>query len=157
MIFRFAAAALLACTLATNAGAADIQLYERGLLAKIRSEHAGKHLVVHYWSLTCLPCMVEMPKLASFLRENRDIDIVFVAADPVEQSERIASRLERFGLKDAMNFAFADGFVERLYYEVDKGWRGELPFTLMVSPDGATKTHLGEIDPQMLRRWRDGG
>ena len=157
-MIRAVVAAILFAFCAPSAFATDIQAYGRGDLAAIRSNHAGRFLVVHYWSLTCLPCMVEMPRLASFARERPDIDFVFVAADPHEQSERIAARLARFGLSDATHYAFADAFVERLRFEADKTWQGELPFTLLIAPDGKTRTHLGEIDPPTLQRWRaDGG
>ena len=149
---RFVAAALLAWALGiTSVCAGDIAPYGRGDLAVIRAAHAGRYLVVHYWSLTCLPCMVEMPRLAAFSRDRPDIDFVYVAADP------ITSRLTRSGLAGAKAFVFADDFVERLRFEADKTWHGELPFTLLIAPDGRTETHLGEIDAAILQRWRANG
>ena len=110
-----------------------------------------------YVARNCLPCMVEMPRLAAFSRDRPNIDFVYVAADRLAQSERITSHLTRFGLAEAKAFVFADDFVERLRFEADKAWHGELPFTLLIAPDGRTQTHLGEIDAAILQHWRANG
>ena len=50
----------------------------------------------------------------------------------------ILFRLQRF----EHLHGFADDFVEKLYFEADKGWRGELPFTALIAPDDTTYAYL---------------
>lgn len=154
-----AALALFALgALAFGAHAAEqsrIEPFTRGTFAEIRAAHPSRPLVVHFWSLTCPPCIAEMPRLAAFARERKDFDLVLVTTDPIEQSERIAARLKAWGLSDAANFAYADNFVERLRFEVDRGWHGELPFTALTAPTAGTTTIMGELEPAQLVSWLD--
>jgi hypothetical protein len=48
---------------------------------------------------------------------------------------------------------FADGFTERLIYEVDPQWAGELPYTLLIGRDGSATTKLGTVDFSEIRNW----
>lgn len=138
---------------ASSVGAAEIEPYGRGTFAAIRQQHAGKPLVVHFWSVTCLPCLVEMPRLAEAARALPDLDLVLVSTDSIEQASRIDSRLTKFGFGDAKTFAYADSFEERLRFEVDKTWRGELPFTVFVTPRGDVSTEAGELEAGKLPDW----
>ncbi len=145
--------ALAASLLAHDAArAATIEPYVRGSFAAIRANHAGRPLVVHFWSVTCPPCLIEMPRLAARLKGG-GFDLVLVATDPIEQRDRIAGRLDKFGLLDAPNFAYADPFEERLRFEADRAWRGELPFTVLVRPDGGTTAVTGELETAVLDAW----
>ncbi|MBV8851546.1 MAG: TlpA family protein disulfide reductase [Methylobacteriaceae bacterium] len=154
--FALFAAYVLAIGMAC-AEVGDIAPFTRGTFAQIRAEHASRPLVLHFWSLTCPPCITEMPRLAAFARAHRDFDLVLVTTDPIEQSERVAARLKTWGLTDAANFAYADNFVERLRFEVDRNWHGELPFTALIKPDGSVKTVEGELKTEDLVAWLDKG
>lgn len=146
----------LAFVLAAGAvQAGTIEPFARGSFAAIRAAHAGRPLVVHFWSVTCAPCLHEMPRLAARLKQG-GFDLVLVATDPIEGRDRIASRLDRFGLADAPNFAFADSFEERLRFEADRAWRGELPFSVLVRPDGTATNVTGELDVARLDQWLAG-
>jgi hypothetical protein len=97
-----------------------------------------------------------MPRLSKFARSRKDFDLVLVTTDPVEQSERISARLEKWNLSGASNFAYADTFEERLRFEVDPDWHGELPFTALVRPGGNTPMIAAAIEPAQLLTWLDG-
>ena len=152
---RAIVAALAVVWLAIPAAAGDIDPYERGTFATIRAAHTQRPLVVHFWSLTCIPCLVEMPRLAAMTKSRGDFDLVLVATDPIAQAERIAVRLDKFGLADAPSYAYVDSFEERLRFEVDRTWRGELPFTALVKAGGEMKTVAGELEPATLGAWLD--
>ena len=68
--------------------------------------------------------------------ETKDVDVVFVNTDGEEDRARAGARAGKVGLGKATHYGFADDFVEKLYFEADTGWRGELPFTALVAPDG---------------------
>lgn len=146
-------AGLSACAAAPAAAAADIEPFARGSFADIRKAHAGRRLVVHFWSVTCPTCIAELADWAKLARETKDVDFVFVNADAESDRARAESRMEKAGLRQAANFAFADRFLERLYFEVDHNWSGELPFTALVAPGGAVETVIGAIDEPHLASW----
>jgi thiol-disulfide isomerase/thioredoxin len=150
------ALALAVLALLAPQGAAlalEFKPYGRGAFAQLRKDHGGKPLIVHFWSVTCPPCLVELPEWAKLLREKRGVDVVFVNTDQEDDRARAAMRIEKAGLSRAAHYAFAEEFAERLYFEVDKSWRGELPFTALVAPDGGLVTVTGAIDDPLIAGW----
>lgn len=150
--FALALHAVALCV-ATPASAFEFKPYARGSFAELRKAHAGRPLLVHFWSVTCPPCLAELPDWAKIAREKKEIDIVFVNADRENDHGRAASRLEKAGLKAAAHYGFADEFVDSLYFEVDHYWRGELPFTALIGADGGLVTVTGPIDDPLIAKW----
>jgi len=142
----------------TSAGAqsADLQSFGRGSWSKLRAAHDGQPTVVHFWGLTCAPCLVEMPEWGKLQAERPDLRLVMVAADPVPQDPaRVSEMLARANLAKAENWAFADRFNERLRYEIDPAWAGELPRTLLIDRDGKETVLTGVADLAEVRAWLD--
>jgi thiol-disulfide isomerase/thioredoxin len=134
--------------------AADLKPFGRGGWQQLRRAHAGAPLIVHFWGLTCAPCLTELPKWGRLLRERHGVDLVFVAADPEPQEPaRVTARLAQAGLASGENWMFTDRFVERLQFEVDPTWAGELPLTILVSRGGEVTTTAGTADFAALRAW----
>jgi hypothetical protein len=50
---------------------------------------------------------------------------------------------------------FADRFADRLRFEIDPNWAGELPLTLLIAKDGKTTSALGTVDFATIRSWLD--
>jgi thiol-disulfide isomerase/thioredoxin len=144
---------LLALGAAAPALAIEFKPYARGSFAELRKMHSGRPLLVHFWSVTCAPCLVELPEWAKIARERKDLDVVFVNADGVNDRARAESRLEKAGLKDAAHYGFADELVDRLFFEVDHYWRGELPFTAFVGADGGVVAVTGAVDDPTITKW----
>jgi thiol-disulfide isomerase/thioredoxin len=147
-----AISAIMLCA-ATSAIAIEFKPYGRNSFAELRKAHANRALVVHFWSVTCPPCLVELPEWAKIARERKNVHVVFVNADRENDRGRAESRLEKAGLKENMHFGFADEFADRLYYEVDHYWRGELPFTALVGADGGLVTVMGAVDEPLIAEW----
>lgn len=149
--------ALMFCALAAGgAGATEFKPYGRGAFAQLVKAHAGRPLVVHFWSVTCPPCLAELNEWSRLARENKAIDIIFVTTDAEGDRARAKARLEKAGLAAATHYGFADDFVEKLYFEADATWRGELPFTALVAPDGSRVTVTGAIDDPLIAGWLAG-
>jgi thiol-disulfide isomerase/thioredoxin len=139
-----------------GAQAADPLPFERGSWARLRAHHAGQPTVIHFWGLTCGPCLVELPSWGKLVAERSDLRLVLIAADPMPQEpERVAATLERAGLAGSESFSFTDRFYERLRYEIDPAWAGELPRTVMIDADGKTAVLAGVADLAQVRAWLD--
>lgn len=147
------AAAFAVCAASPAVAAGDLEPFARGSYAVIREAHAGRPLVVHFWSVTCPTCIAELADWARIARERRDVDFVFVNADAEGDRARVEARMDKAGLRQEANFGFADDFVERLYFEVDRNWSGELPFTALVGPRGETATVIGALDDPQIKTW----
>ena len=156
-LLLFLALALGIAALGT-AHASDPLPFERGSWAKLSAAHASRPTVVHFWGLTCGPCLVELPNWGKLLAERPDLDLVLVAADPVPQSpEQAAATLDRAGLSRAESWIFTDRFYERLRYEIDISWTGELPRTMLFLPGGKVTVLPGVADLDKVRAWLDAG
>jgi len=141
--------------LASAALALDFKPYGRGDYETLLKARAGRPLIVHFWSVTCPACVAELPQWAKLTEARKDIDVIFVDTDDAEERDRAAMRMEKAGLAGAFHYGFADSFAEKLYFEVDHDWRGELPFTVLVTKDGARKTITGGVDDPAMVNWLD--
>jgi len=153
MMIRPVALALSLMFVAGGALALDFKPYGRGAFAELVKAHAGRPLMMHFWSVTCPPCLLELPQWAKVVAENKSVDVLFVNIDDEEDRARVEARAEKAGLAKAAHYAFADSFVEKLYFEVDTMWRGELPFTALVAPDGGVTTVTGAVDDPLVTAW----
>ncbi len=144
---------LLAC--AVPAAAGELHPFQRGSWQALRQSHRGRPMVVHFWGLTCGPCLVELPDWGQLARERPDADLVMVAADPSPMKPAaLSAALDKAGLSGADNWMF-DSFSERLRFEVDPSWQGELPLTLLIGKDGSAQATLGTADLAEVRSWLD--
>lgn len=151
---RFFAFVLILVSLTAPAFAAGIHPFVRGSWQDIRQAHGGQPLVVHFWGVTCGPCLVELPHWGELAQKRPDMTLILIAADPVpEDPNKLALILNEAGLSDVENWAFADDFVARLRYEIDPQWRGELPRTMLIGRDGTMKTIVGVARLDDIRAW----
>jgi thiol-disulfide isomerase/thioredoxin len=153
--------ALLAFFLLTaTAGSAnegEIRPFKRGSWQEILRAHAGQPTIVHFWGLTCGPCRVEMPQWGNLLRERADLNLVVIDADLIpNQVEDASDMLAKTGLAGAENWIFADPFTERLRFEIDPSWHGEIPRTVLIARGGKTTVIEGVADTVQVQSWLDG-
>jgi len=148
-------ALLLAWLLPASAMAATLpQPFERGSWSTLLDAHKGHATIVHFWGITCGPCLAELPDWGKFAAQRHDIDLVMIDADPAAVAPAdIAAVLAKAGLGTVEKWRFADSFTERLEFEIDPEWHGELPYTLLVKGDGTATPILGAADFAALRQW----
>lgn len=80
-----------------------------------------------------------------------------VATDSPEQKQEIASTLRHYRLGRAESWVFADSFTDRLRFEVDPQWYGELPRTYFFDADGRSTAVSGKIDHDQFEHWIKSG
>jgi thiol-disulfide isomerase/thioredoxin len=154
---RLLVALFLFASLATARGAetpSELKPFVRGSWQKILRSHAGRPTLVHFWGVTCGPCKVELPLLGQFMKDHSEIDVVTISADLVPNLPAATrAMLERAGLGAAENWLFSDGFVERLRFEIDPAWQGDIPRTLLIARDGTVTTIEGSAEVSDLEKW----
>lgn len=67
-----------------NRTAPDFTLTDRYGKPWKLSDHRGKVVVMNFWSITCQPCVEEMPsfeQLELMLRANQDVEVITVSTD----------------------------------------------------------------------------
>ena len=134
----------------------ELKPFVRGSWQEVLRSHKGRPTLVHFWGVTCGPCKVELPLLGQFMKEHSDLDVVMISADLIPNLPGAArAMLEKAGLSSAENWLFNDGFVERLRFEIDPAWQGEIPRTLLIARDGTVTTIEGSAEIPDLEKWLD--
>lgn len=154
----FSVVLLLASLPAASAAGPPSKLksFERGSWQQLLHAHVGRPTLVHFWGVTCGPCKVELPELGEFMKRHPSVDVVTIDADLVPNSDAAAlSMLQGAGLSSAENWMFSDGFSERLRYEVDRTWQGDIPRTVLISKNGDMVTIEGSAESSALQKWSD--
>ena len=147
---------LMLAVLAVPAQADTIKPFVRGSWKTLQEANKGQPVVVHFWGVTCGPCMAELPQWGKLLQDNPDMKLLLVEADLVSESpERVAQIMTKAGLTKAESWAFADYFDDRLRYEIDPSWQGELPRTVLIAGDGSMETLPGSGELPKVRAWTE--
>jgi thiol-disulfide isomerase/thioredoxin len=148
---------VLAPTMTVSAPADSLHSFVRGSWRELRQAHAGQPLIVHFWGVTCGPCRAEMPQWGQFLKQHPGLPLVTIDADLVpNDASAVKSMLAQDGLSSAENWTFDDDFVERLRYEIDPTWQGDIPRTFLIARDGTITTIEGVADfAKVASWWRD--
>lgn len=134
----------------------NLKPFGRGSWQQVLHSHAGRPTLVQFWGVTCGPCKVELPMLGQFMKDHGAVDVVTISADLVpDLPAATRSMLERAGLQAADNWIFDDGFVERLRFEIDPAWQGDIPRTILISRDGTITTIEGAAEIRELEKWSD--
>ena len=131
----------MAYTLALGASAPDFTLPEQGGGEWRLSEHRGKIIVMNFWTVTCRPCIQEMPTielLAEMTQDWGDVEVVAVSTDRSwAEVETIIPRNSRItSLLDADRKVVTGQFGTKLF-----------PETWIIDADGVVRFRFdGALD-----------
>ncbi|MFC5302495.1 TlpA disulfide reductase family protein [Azospira restricta] len=141
--------------LSLGAGAAEqpVRPFVAGTLQKIVAERQGKPFILALWSVSCTHCPEELKTLARLKQANPALDVVLVSTDDADESPRVRELAQRFGLAAVPQWVFADPAPERLRFEIDRRWYGELPRTLFFDRQHRVEAVSGLVPPERLARW----
>lgn len=146
--------ALLLCLSAACASAEqEVKSFVRGSQQAIVAAHQGKPFILALWSLDCTHCRDDLALLGKLQAKYRTLDVVLVATDTPSQRSEIQTVLKRYVLQRAESWVFADSYVERLRFEIDAQWYGELPRTYFFDAAGGSIAVSGKIERQQIERW----
>lgn len=136
------------------AQAADgVRPFAPGSLAGILAARAGRPFILAFWSVTCSHCPVEMKALAELKRRQPGLELVLVAADTPSDAAAVQALPKRLGLGQVEQWLFADDMPERLRFEIDRRWYGELPRTHFYDRQHQLTAVSGIVPPAQLAAW----
>ncbi len=124
-----------------------------GDMAHLRDRFKSRPLVMHVWSLTCTPCLAELPQWAERIKRHPDMAFVFINTDGMRYAATLSKRLAAAGVKPTRSLVYADDFVERLQYEISPDWHGELPRNELTDRRGRSLVTLGSLADADFEKW----
>lgn len=116
-----------------------------GSYRQMLDNHAGKPFMLVIWSVTCSSCLKDMALLNKMHKANPKIDIVMLSTDDSTVTDDIQKILTKNELNGLENWYFADENPQKLRYEIDPKWYGELPRTYFVGKNNGREGVSGVL------------
>ena len=127
--------------------------FEKGTFQQIQNEKLGERHLVMFWSEYCTYCMQEMTMIGELIERGYEVNLTTVSTEPDVSTETIVDLHKEKGLSSVDARQFSDPLVAKIYFDVDKRWRGELPLMFLFEEDGKKIKHFGEVSEEDLVRW----
>ncbi len=146
---------VLALMFCQPAAAESLHPFKAGSLSEIKAARAGKPFILLFWSLDCASCMKELDGLAAAVAKYPDLDLVMVSTDEEDSyGNEVEAMLAKHHLQNVQSWIFADSNVQRLRYEIDPTWFGELPRSYFYDAAHNRLPHSGVLGIEYIEAWR---
>ena len=132
---------------------AEVVPFTTGSLNTISNSLTGEPFILSLWSATCTHCPKELKSLGELKKRYPKLKLVLVATDSPAESTALAEMAKSYGLGDTAQWVFADEQSERLRFEIDKQWYGELPRTYFFDRQHRAQGISGVVEVAYLNRW----
>ena len=148
---------LLLLTFSTTSNSVEnVHSFIPGSMEKILSAREGKPFILVFWNLDCQYCPTELKMLSKLKLKYADrLDVILVATDTLDDAPQLISRAKNYGIHPAEQWVFANSVSERLRFEVDKRWYGEVPRTHFYDPAHKRIVKTGLVDQKFVENWLD--
>lgn len=150
---RWLGLAAFALLIAGQAVAQELKPFQRGSQQQIVSARAGKPFIVAFWSVNCIYCGAELAMFGKLLKKYPRLDLVLVSTDTLADELEIVAVLEKHALGRVEAWVYADSHADRLRFEVDPEWYGELPRTYFHGVHESVRAASGKIEQVEVERW----
>jgi len=130
-----------------------VRPFVSGSYAEILAARRDKPFLMVFWSLECPPCYEELAMLGELRREHPRMPMVVVSTDTEGAPDEISAVLAEKGLGAVETWVFADGAPERLRFEVDRAWYGELPRSYLYDKYHRRHGASGRLKRALVEAW----
>ena len=130
-----------------------IRPFVSGSFSQILEQRKEKTFLLVLWSLDCPSCYKELEMLGEFNRQHTELDIVLVSTDITATQDELKTILTRYKLNNFESWVFSGDSDERLRYEIDRSWYGELPRSYIFKASGKNHVVSGLLSEDKLKLW----
>lgn len=107
----------------------NLRSFIPGSYQQILADTSNHPFMLVIWSITCPSCLKDMTLINELRQTHPDFKIIMLAADDLSAKPQVASILKKSTLNTLENWVYADENTQKLQYEIDPKWYGELPRT----------------------------
>jgi hypothetical protein len=108
---------------------AEPSAFTSGSYQQVLASNAGQPFMLVIWSVNCSSCLKDMALISSIHKSRPELKMIMLAADELSATEQIQQILEKNQLSDIENWVYAEENTQKLQFEIDPKWYGELPRT----------------------------
>lgn len=141
---------LCGISLPVQAEQAQLRHFTSGSYQQMLKDYVDKPFVLMIWSINCTSCLKKMPLMSELRKSMPDIHLIMLATDDTSATDRVKSILTENELNQADNWIFADTNPQKLRYEIDPKWYGEVPRTYFVDKDHQRVGISGSVPREKL-------
>ncbi len=129
----------------SSASAVDLQSFEIDSFEQIvNAKNQQDHLVI-LWSFDCPPCIKELEKISDLHQQYPEYQLTLINTDSVDEQIRVKKLIEQYNLAGLDNWGFANTDAEKLRYDIDPRWFGDLPRSYFFPLQGKVKRLRGAL------------
>jgi len=125
---------------AVNLQPFEIDSFEQIVNAKNQQDH-----LVILWSFDCPPCIKELQKISDLHQQYPEYQLTLINTDSVDEQKRVKKILQQYNLAGLDNWGFANTDEEKLRYDIDPRWFGDLPRSYFFPLQGKVKRLRGAL------------
>ena len=119
----------------------------------IEKRYIDQPLIISFWSIDCPYCIDDLKKLGKALSKNTNVKLITVCVDGKESAKKAERILSQANLPKHEQYQYAEVDEDRLRYNIDPAWYGELPRTYFYDATHQVTPLSGKISNSFLDKW----
>ena len=119
----------------------------------IEKRYIDQPLIISFWSIDCPYCIDDLKKLGKALSKNTNVKLITVCVDGKESAKKAERILSQANLPKHEKYQYAVVDEDRLRYNIDPAWYGELPRTYFYDATHQVTPLSGKISNSFLDKW----
>jgi len=131
----------------------DFMPFDMNTLKVIEKRYIDQPLIISFWSIDCPYCIDDLKKLGKALSKNTNVQLITVCVDGKESAKKAERILSQANLPKHEQYQYAEVDEDRLRYNIDPAWYGELPRTYFYDATHQVTPLSGKISNSFLDKW----
>ena len=131
----------------------DFMPFEINTRNVIEKKYLNQPLIISFWSIDCPYCIDDLKKLGKALSKNTNVKLITVCVDGKESAKKAERILSQANLPKHEQYQYAEVDEDRLRYNIDPAWYGELPRTYFYDAAHQVTPLSGKISNSFLDKW----
>ena len=131
----------------------DFMPFDMNTRKVIEKRYIDQPLIISFWSIDCPYCIGDLKKLGKALSKNTNVKLITVCVDGKESAKKAERILSQANLPKHEKYQYAEVDEDRLRYNIDPAWYGELPRTYFYDAAHQVTPLSGKISNSFLDKW----